>query len=123
MTIDQAIAQVDSLRPNVIDHAKKIGWLTRVDQYIYSELMESREGAAIKEIPVYTEEDGSKTLLAPPPYDELYTYYLEAQIYYAEREITKFGSSMALYNEAMREYRKKYMREHRAKTQPPVHYW
>ena len=67
MTIDQAIAQVDSLRPNVIDHAKKIGWLTRVDQYIYSELMESRKGAVIEEMPVYTEEDGSKTLFGPAP--------------------------------------------------------
>jgi hypothetical protein len=71
----------------------------------------------------YTDEDASKTLLVPPPYDELYVYKLEAQIFYEQREIKKYASSMALYNETMQEYRKKYIREHRALPLPPVKYW
>ena len=39
------------------------------------------------------------------------------------KEIKKYASSIALYNEAMQEYSKKYAREHRSLPQPRTKYW
>lgn len=112
MTVNEAIAQVDRVRPNTVPTDIKIGWLSRVDQYVFEEIMQGREGAESMTFQPYTEDDGEKTLLVPPPYDELYVYRLEGHIYYEEREIKKQANSMAMYNEAMLEYSKKYIREH-----------
>lgn len=123
MKINEAIAQVDRVRNNMVPNNIKIGWLSRMDHLIFEEIMAGREGAEGKTFVEYTEEDGEKELLVPPPYDELYLYMLEAKIYYEQREIKKYASSMALYNEIMNEYSKKYVREHRALPLPNTRYW
>lgn len=123
MTVNEAIAQVDRVRPNTVPTDIKIGWLSRVDQYVHEEIMRGREGCSQEEFKPYTIEDGNKILLVPPPYDELYIYRLESHINYEEREIKKQANSVALYNEAMSQYEKKYMREHRALPLPPVKYY
>lgn len=123
MKIHDAIARLDRVRPNVVPTDVKIGWISTVDSYIFNEIMAGREGAPITTFYPYTEDDMNKTLLAPSPYDELYIYKMEAELYYEEREITKYASSMALYNQVMREYSKKYMRDHRANQMPDIKYW
>lgn len=122
MTIYEAIAQVDRSRDNTVPTDIKVGWLSKVDHYVFTEIVAGREGAPEGFEP-YTEEDMMRPLLVPPPYDELYVYKLEAMIYYEQREIKKYASSMALYNQAMNEYSKKYVREHPALPLPPTRYW
>lgn len=123
MKIHEAIARLDRMRPNVVPTDVKVGWLSRVDQYVYSEIMAGRQGAPVDAPLAYTEADMDKNMLVPAPYDELYIYKLEAELYYEEREITKYASSMALYNQAMSEYSKKYAREHRGRPMPDTIYW
>lgn len=123
MTINEAIAQVERVRPNTVPTDILIGWLSRVDHYVYEEIMRGREGFESVIFEPYTLDDGDKTLLVPPPYDELYVYSMEGHIYYEERELSKQANSMALYNEAMQTYAKKYMREHRAKPLPNTKYY
>ena len=123
MTINEAIAQVDRMRDNMIPNNIKIGWLSRTDHLIFDEIIAGREGAGDMKFEEYNEEDGERELLVPPPYDELYLYKLEAQIYYEQREIKKYASSMALYNQAMTEYSRKYIREHRSLPNPTTKYW
>ena len=123
MTINEAIAQVDRMRENMVPNDIKIGWLSRTDHLIFNEIVAGREGSEGLTFVEYTESDGEKELLVPHPYDELYLYKLEAQIYYEQREIKKYASSIALYNEAMQEYSKKYAREHRSLPQPKTKYW
>lgn len=122
MTCYEAIAQVDRLRDNNVPTDVKIGWLTKTDEFVFQEIMKGRVGAPEKFEP-YTEEDMGREMLVPSPYDEVYFYKLEAMIYYEQREIKKYASSMALYNQAMNEYSRKYMREHAALPHPPVKYW
>lgn len=123
MTINEAIAQVDRMRANTVSPDVKIGWLSRVDHYVFEEIIKGREGSEGKTFKDYTEADANTTLLVPPPYDELYLYKMEAQIFYEQREIKKYTSSMALYNQTMQEYAKKYAREHRALPLPTTKYW
>lgn len=121
MTVNEAIARVDRLRDNSIPTDVKIGWLENVDRYVHSEIMAGRVGATAQPAFPYGGEEDSP-LLIPPPYDEVYLFKLEAMIYYEQREIKKYASSMALYNRAMAEYARKYLREHAALPHPPVIY-
>ena len=123
MTINEAIAQVDRMRDSLVPNDVKIRWLSRIDHLIFEEIMKGREGSEGMTFTEYGEDDGERSLLVPPPYDELYLYKLEADIYYEQREIKKYASSMALYNQTLSEFSKKYMREHKALPHPPVKYW
>lgn len=123
MKVNEAIAQVDSLRENAIDEATKRAWLTRVDQYVFDQIIFPREGAALAVFIPYGEGDGERELLIPAPYDEAYLHYLEAEIYRATREIDKYASCAALYNGVVNDYKNKYFREHRQKAIPNMRYW
>ena len=121
MTVNEAIARIDRLRDNSIPTDVKIGWLENVDRYVQNEIVAGRADAPeAPTFPYGREED--TPLLVPPPYDEVYLFKLEAMIYYEQREIKKYASSMALYNQAMAEYARKYVREHAALPHPPVIY-
>lgn len=121
MTIDQAIAKIQRLRPNDVDHLVKIGWLESVDHYVYKNVIAVREGGDKAVKPEYvnqsegnsTDVSGTTVLLVPPPWDELYVYYMEAQIFYEQREIKKYSSAMTLYNQTMSEFAAHYFQNHR----------
>ncbi len=123
MKVCEAIAQIDSLRPNTVDEKTKRFWLTRVDQYVFKEIVSQRAGAEGKTFTPYGDGDGERELLVPAPYDELYLFYLEGMIYYATRELDKMSSSMALYNQAMNDYKNRYFSEHGQLPLPPTKYW
>ena len=123
MKVNEAMARIDGLRPNTIDEQAKRVWLTCVDQYVYREIISVRQGAGDKPFVPYGEEDGERDLLVPPPYDELYVFYLEGMIYYATRELDKMSGSMALYNQAMNDYKNKYFSERGQLPLPPTRYW
>lgn len=123
MKINEAIARVDCLRPNTVDEKTKREWLTCVDQYVYREIISVREGSEGKILTPYGEGDGERELLVPPPYDELYIFYLEGMIYYTTREMDKMSDSMALYNRVMSDYKNKYFSERGQRPLPPTRYW
>lgn len=123
MTIDECIAEVDRVHPNNVPLDIKIGWLSRIDQYVAEEIIRGREGADGMTFEAYTMDDGQKTLLVPPPYDELYVHRLDSNISFEEHEDERQANAMALYNQTMQDYAKKYIREHRAKPHPRPKYY
>ena len=44
-------------------------------------------------------------LRVPPPYDELYRFYLEAQIHYANGEMARYNNAAAQWNNAFLTYK------------------
>lgn len=123
MTINEAIAQVNRTRQNRIPDDVMITWLSRLDHQIYEEVIRTREGWESVSFTPYGADDGEKTLLVPPPYDEMYIYKLEASIYYEQREINKYATSMTMFNAVMEQYMKKYNRDHRALALPAARFW
>lgn len=123
MTIEESIAKVDRIHPNSMPIDVKIGILSRIDQYVYEEILQRREGAEDERFQEYTVDDTQRTLLVPPPYDELYVYRLDGEISYEDREDERQANAMALYNQSMLDYAKRYAREHRAKRQPRPKYY
>lgn len=123
MTINEAIALVDNLRDNTMAPDIKILWLQMVDQQVYEEIIKGRVGADAVTLPDYSDNNGERVLLVPPPYDMLYVYRLEAEICYKNQEIDRQANALTRYNELMDAYAKQYAREHRSLPHPPVIYY
>lgn len=123
MTINEAIARVDELRDNTMAPNIKIAWLQMVDQQVYHEIIKGRVGADAVSLPDYSDENGERVLLVPPPYDMLYVYRLEAEICYRSEEIDRQANALTRYNELMDAFAKQYAREHRSLPEPHVVYY
>ena len=123
MTINEAIARVDDLRDNTMAPNIKIAWLEMVDQQVYNEIIKGRVGADAVTLPDYSDDNGQRVLLVPPPYDMLYVYRLEAEICYRSEEIDRQANALTRYNELMDAFAKQYAREHRSLPHPHVVYY
>lgn len=114
MTISEALAKVNQLKPNVFGQVEKIGWLSTCEWNIKREIIDTHEGYETVDYTGYDENTPPDTrMIASAPYDELYIRWLEAQIDYANGEIGKYNNSMSLYNEAVSSFRNYYNRVHK----------
>ena len=92
LTVSAVLAQVDALLSNGYTAEEKSRWLCQAEGFIRAEVY-GLDGA------VYlTEVD---TLTAPAPYDELYRHYVEAQIHYANGEMSRYNNAAAMWNNGL----------------------
>jgi hypothetical protein len=118
MTIAEVLSKVDRLKPNQVAEADKIGWLSDSDMSIFKTIIQAHEGA--EDAPAFSgygeEADRGTVLLAEPPFDRLYLYYLYMQIDYVNAELQKYNNDALLYAAAMADYA-----AHINRTRLPVH--
>lgn len=121
MNINQALARVNALHSGIVDPLEMIRYLEEVDKNVFFRIILPRKGGETVVEPSYVTVDelgaesavsGTVELLVPAPWSEIYKHYLEAKIYYAQDDMTKYANSMALYNEAMNEYMAVYYSRH-----------
>ena len=113
MTINEAISHVDAVKPNQYDYATKVGWLSKLDGMIFREVLLTHEGCDEESFPGYDNAPPEKELLVPYPYDEdVYNYFLQAQIDKENGETAKYNQSITLYNNAYLIYFAWYNRTH-----------
>lgn len=113
MTIIEAVARVDAVKPNVYQLPQKIKWLSELDGIIKKEIIDTHEGGEGITFSGYTEDTNTNTeLLVPAPYDEIYVRYLEMQIDYTNNEYGKYNNSMMVYSSAYNAFEKHYNRDH-----------
>jgi hypothetical protein len=114
MRIIDAIGRIDRLKPNGYQMQDKIWWLSTLDGRIKTELIDTHEDG--KDFKAYADDiDPTTEMLVPAPYDNIYVYWLEAQIDYANGEYSKYSNSMSMFNEAYQAYEKYYNRTHKPK--------
>lgn len=99
MTLKEAIAQADDMRPNAISEEKKARW-------VYS--LEARVAETMQvQVPPFTwpleGEDEGATLLMPYPYDDIYHLYLCAQIDNYNQETDLYANDASVSNAATHE--------------------
>lgn len=114
MTVNQAIALCDALRPNQYPRELKIGWLSKLDGRIFHELLMTHADCPVTEFAGYDPSSGEDSvLLVPAPYDEdVYNYFLQAQIDKENGETTRYNQSVTMYNAAFRAYENYYHNGH-----------
>lgn len=101
MTIREAIAYIDETFPNQFSEERKTEWIDRCEKMIVSEIMllDPRKHETYR-----WAYDADRELIAPAPYDRLYTLYLEAQHYLASHEASDYQNTMQLFNSAWDDY-------------------
>jgi hypothetical protein len=113
MTIMEALHRIDSIKPNTYSQQEKVKWLSALDGIIYTEIINTHEGAADVEFEEYTENtDLNLKLLVPAPYDELYIYWLESKIDYFTGEMRRYNNSITMYNSSYAAFARYYHQTH-----------
>lgn len=116
MTINEVLDEVDRIaKNNSIDRNQKIKWLDRLDRSIFNDLLQYKKDN-VESFDGYDVDDDEDTeLLAVTPYDELYVYYVLAQINLIQQEIDFYNNNYAIYEDKYRNYRDFINRTYRTK--------
>ena len=116
MKIIEAINRIDALKHNTYSQNDKVNWLSRVDHMIKRHIIDTHEGAEEVSFTGYDDQTDLQTeLLAPPPYDELYLRWMEAQIDYHNGEYGKYNNAVEMFNTSYASYQSYYNRTHMPK--------
>lgn len=116
MTIDEIIERVDHAKPNAWDEDAKGRWVLEVERRLRQEFYPRYAEDSPAGGPVEWPDDRDVPLLASGPWEELYCFWLEARIDYANQEIESYNNAMTLFNATMDEYRKDYHQTHTPKN-------
>lgn len=100
MTIEEAIQQVDRLKPNQYTDAEKIRWLSLLDGQLWQEIILTHQMPHADTFSGYASDvDTDTELLVPAPYDiDVYVNYLQARIDRENAETAKYNQSITMYN-------------------------
>ena len=127
MTIENAIKRCDNINSNSFETSVKIDFLSKLDAYIQSEVIDNfelNEGETEKEFTGYDEDTSLKTeLLVCSPYDDIYENFLIAQVYLMLGENSKYNNYISIYNTILDEYKKYYTRTHKHKKNTQIVFW
>lgn len=136
MTPNKAIEIIDRLIPNTYEDEDKLRWIDELDGMVkrlvfqwdekyLKELEAQHESGQLtdeqyqemldKTKPYSYPEDMDTELLIPHPFEDVYTLFLEAKIDYYNREYGNYNNSVLRFETMFDEYKKAYIREHRAK--------
>lgn len=113
MTVSEAITRTDTFLPNQYTNEEKTRWLDQLDRSIKAQIIDTHQGAGAISFSGYEFFSSHMTeLLAPPPFDEMYLRWLEAQIHYHNDEYDEYNASIAMYNTIYNNYANYYKRTH-----------
>ena len=113
MTISEAITRLDLQKQNTCTRQEKLNWLSELDGLIKTQILDAYENPPAVLLPYGDSPEENTVLLAEPPYDSMYLWYLEAKIDYQNGEVIRFNNAMELFQALFREYAARYHREHR----------
>lgn len=112
MTLGQALALADDLKPNVIPREAKIRWLSVLDGLVRHNVHDTHVGQreAFGGYGPQTPEDTQ--LLIPAPYDTLYRRWLEAQIDLTNGEFERYNADITVFADEYRVFENQFHRTH-----------
>ena len=116
MTIAEAIDLVNRLTANQVSDTDKISWLNKLDLMIYQNILSAHWICGLEPFTGYElGQDPDTVLLVPPPYDEIYRWYLEMQVHTVNGETAKYNGAASRYNMALQDYMDFINRRHKSK--------
>ena len=110
MTPNKAIEIVDKLKPNSYSEEDKLRWINELEGMAQKLVIQADD---VKQLSY--PDDMDKELLIPAPFDDCYTLFLEAKVDYYNKEIGNYNNSAMMFEAQYNEYKKAYIREHKAK--------
>ena len=121
MTIAEAIARANELKPNVFKDNIKRDWLSDLDSTVMIEIIRTHEGdEEYTGFAGYDDStDGSTVLLAPEPYSDMYVLWLISKIDFYNGEFDRYSNTAAEWGAKYRDFADFWNRTH---TPKGVHY-
>lgn len=114
MKLKDLLNKIDRLKPDAVDQQDKIDWINTLEGKVHEEIL-SRATDYSGEFVPYTEADDSE-LSIPAPYDDIYFYYICAQIDYLNNEIVSYNNNISLFNSKWDDFAAFYRRNHVPKS-------
>ena len=108
MTVREAIARVDALRPNACPDSEKVRWLLSLDGMIRKNIIDTHGDPDT--VPAGEGEDA--TLAVPQPYEDVYLFWLEAKIDLEAGESASYADSRTAFESAYSTFAEYYNRTH-----------
>ena len=109
MTIIEAINQINHLKPNNYTQQEKIFWLSELDGAVKAEILDATEEGRGIAFSGYDDNSSLHTsLLIPPPYDEIYLFWLASRIDFWNSEYDLYNNSILMFNTAFKAYHDHY---------------
>ena len=116
MKLVEALNRIDTQNKNTYSQNDKVAWLSALDMMIKTQVIDTHEGAETKGFSGYDETTDLQTeLLAPAPFDEMYLRWLDARIYYANGEYSRYNNAITAYQELYDGFSNFYNRTHMPK--------
>jgi hypothetical protein len=110
MTINDAITEIDTIKPNQYPDELKVRWLSVLEGKIIDEIILTHQLAEVVEFNGYSIDDMDTELIVPDTYSDVYIYYLQAMIDATNNEGTRYSSSMQQFNAAWQDFANYYNR-------------
>lgn len=101
MTVKDAIAQADAIKPNAFDEETKTRWLNEAEGMVQTQVLLF---AADEIISYDCARDADTEMLVQPPHDKLYPAYLAAMIDFANGEYNRYQNTMQMFNAHFSEF-------------------
>lgn len=120
MTIQTAIDRLDAMKPNMMERSLKIAALSELDGLIFREIIVRHWQSPDQQIEFQEydiDTDPGTELIAPFPYDELYTFWLMSKVDMMNMEMDKYNNDRALFNNAYDMFHDWWRRTHMPLTQ------
>ena len=111
MKVSELLAQVNKVKPNTYDDTTLLKWVNRAEAMVQTEAMKIQPEAVTE---YFLPEDTNTDMLLPPPYDQIYELYVEAQVDYAQQEFGTYNNTMVLFNSAYSEMLAYYVKKNNA---------
>lgn len=120
MTVGEALATIDELKPNQISREKKTEWLAKIEKRIQDEIVNTHIGMLPIENPWYEAEeiDEMAELYVPDQYDDVYRWHLALQIDLVNQEYDKYNAELVMFNQTWNDYAS-FVNRHYLHTQTP----
>ena len=107
MTLNECIVRVEKRFPGQTDVKEIVAHVTTLEHRIANEaLSRYREAKYNRNFSRYDQDtDGELTLMAPPPYDEMYVHYVLSQIYLAIHEEEHYNNELEITSKILADYK------------------
>lgn len=96
MTYKKIINDVNTLYPNLYTEAEMLMWCSEVNADVMRNIEKNNQ-------PQRTPEPEDSTII-PTPYEDMYRYYILAQIAYFQRDFELYSRHLAMYVTRFEEY-------------------
>lgn len=106
-TMNEVIARVDDIKPNIYSEEQKYRWIAVVDGMVSEQVLGQKTPVTYRGA-----EDADKPLLVCAPHDDIYELYVAAMIDFHNREYNSYNNTVLLFRERLDAYKAWYIRNH-----------